>query len=47
MKEAGFNSLRIPVARTNIMDYENGDYSIREEYLYRVGSSRHGSGAEL
>lgn len=36
MKEAGFDSLRIPVAWTNTMDYENGDYTIREEYLDRV-----------
>ncbi|GAB6089963.1 glycoside hydrolase family 5 protein [Spirochaeta dissipatitropha] len=36
MKEAGFDSLRIPVAWTNTMDYENGDYTIREDYLDRV-----------
>ena len=33
MKNAGFDSLRIPVAWTNAMDYENGDYTIREDYL--------------
>ncbi len=36
MKEAGFDSLRIPVAWTNTMDYENGDYTIRADYLDRV-----------
>lgn len=35
-KEAGFDSLRIPVAWTNMMDYENGDYTIDEAYLDRV-----------
>lgn len=36
MKEAGFDSLRIPVAWTNMMDYESGDYTIGEAYLDRV-----------
>ncbi len=36
MKEAGFDTLRIPVAWTNAMDFENGDYTIGEAYLNRV-----------
>ncbi|WP_310604473.1 cellulase family glycosylhydrolase [Anaerosporobacter sp.] len=36
MKAAGFDTLRIPVAWTNVMDYENGNYTIREDYLNRV-----------
>lgn len=36
MKNAGFDSLRIPVAWTNTMNYENGDYTIREDYIDRV-----------
>lgn len=36
MKHAGFDSLRIPVAWTNAMNYESGDYTIREDYLNRV-----------
>ncbi len=36
MKAAGFDSLRIPVAWTNAMDFENGDYTIGEAYLARV-----------
>lgn len=36
MKEAGFDSLRIPVAWTNTMDYENEDYTIAPAYLKRV-----------
>lgn len=36
MKEAGFDSLRIPVAWTNMMAYETGDYTINEAYLARV-----------
>lgn len=35
-KEAGFDTVRIPVAWTNMMDYENGDYVISYEYLDRV-----------
>ena len=37
MKAAGFDSLRIPVAWTNAMDFLKGDYTIREDYLNRVG----------
>ncbi len=37
MKEAGFDSLRVPVAWTNMMNYESGDYTINEAYLKRVG----------
>ena len=36
MHEAGFDTLRIPVAWTNMMDYESGDYTINEAYLDRV-----------
>ncbi|MHB8131376.1 MAG: glycoside hydrolase family 5 protein [Mobilitalea sp.] len=36
MKTAGFDSLRIPTAWTNAMDFENGDYTIGEDYLSRV-----------
>lgn len=36
MKAAGFDSIRIPVAWTNMMDFENGDYTINEAYLERV-----------
>lgn len=36
MKEYGFDSLRIPVAWTNTMDFENGDYTISDTYLDRV-----------
>lgn len=36
MKEAGFDSLRIPVAWTNAMDYESGDYTIGKAYLDRI-----------
>src|SRR5690554_3447626 len=36
MKQAGFNSIRIPVAWTNTMDFENGDYTINPAYLERV-----------
>jgi endoglucanase len=36
MKEAGFTAIRIPVAWTNAMNYENGDYTIGEDYLDRV-----------
>ncbi|MBR6045240.1 MAG: glycoside hydrolase family 5 protein [Ruminococcus sp.] len=36
MKAAGFDSLRIPVAWTNAMDFENGDYTIDPLYLDRV-----------
>lgn len=35
-KAAGFDSVRIPVAWTNAMNYENGDYTINTSYLDRV-----------
>ena len=35
-KTAGFNCVRIPVAWTNMMNYEKGDYTINEKYLDRV-----------
>ncbi len=37
MKEAGFDTLRIPAAWTNAMDFQKGDYTIGSEYLDRVG----------
>lgn len=36
MHEAGFDAIRIPVAWTNMMDYESGDYTIDEKYFDRV-----------
>ena len=36
MKAAGFDSIRIPVAWTNTMNYEDGDYTISQAYLERV-----------
>lgn len=36
MKASGFDSLRIPIAWTNMMDFESGDYTINEAYLDRV-----------
>lgn len=36
MKAAGFDTIRIPVAWTNMMDFESGDYTIDEAYLARV-----------
>lgn len=36
MKEAGFDTLRIPVAWTNAMSFESGDYTIGADYLNRV-----------
>ena len=36
MKNAGFDSLRIPIAWTNMMNYEGDDYTISEAYLNRV-----------
>ena len=35
-KEAGFDSVRIPVAWTNMMNYEKGDYTINPALLDRV-----------
>lgn len=37
MKDAGFDTLRVPVAWTNMMDFENGDYTINQAYIDRVG----------
>ena len=36
MKAEGFDTLRIPVAWTNMMDYESKDYTIDPAYLARV-----------
>lgn len=36
MKESGFDSIRIPIAWTNMMDYEKGDYTIKEPLMARV-----------
>lgn len=36
MKESGFDSIRIPIAWTNAMDYENGNYTIGKDYLNRI-----------
>ncbi len=35
-KKAGFDTIRIPVAWTNAMDFEDGDYTIKTAYLDRV-----------
>lgn len=35
-RDAGLKTVRIPVAWTNTMDYEHGDYIINEAYLDRV-----------
>ncbi len=35
-KNAGFDTLRIPVAWTNTMDYLNGDFEINDDYMKRV-----------
>ncbi len=36
MKDAGFDTIRIPVAWTNGMNYEEGDYTIDERLMSRV-----------
>ena len=36
MKAAGFDTLRVPIAWTNAMNFESGDYTIGEDYLNRV-----------
>ena len=36
MKDAGFDTLRIPIAWTNGMNYESGDYTIDERLFTRV-----------
>ncbi len=35
-KNAGFDTLRIPVAWTNTMDFANGDFTINDDYIARV-----------
>ncbi|MCR4578852.1 MAG: glycoside hydrolase family 5 protein, partial [Treponema sp.] len=35
-KAAGFDTIRIPIAWTNAIDYLNGDYTINKDYLDRV-----------
>ncbi|MBQ5310785.1 MAG: glycoside hydrolase family 5 protein [Oscillospiraceae bacterium] len=37
MKAAGFDTVRVPVAWTNAMDYESGDYTIDPKMLDRIG----------
>ena len=36
MKDAGFDTIRIPVSWTNMMNYEDGDYTIGQAYIDRV-----------
>ncbi len=36
MKNCGFDTLRVPVAWTNMMAFESGDYTINTKYLDRV-----------
>ncbi|MBP5185014.1 MAG: glycoside hydrolase family 5 protein [Lachnospiraceae bacterium] len=36
MKDCGFDTIRIPVAWTNMMPFESGDYTINTKYLDRV-----------
>ena len=36
MKASGLDTVRIPVAWTNMMDFESGDYTINQAYLERV-----------
>jgi endoglucanase len=36
MRDAGFMTLRVPVAWTNAMDWESGDFTINPAYLARV-----------
>lgn len=36
MKNCGFDTIRIPVAWANTMDYENGDYTINTAFVDRV-----------
>ena len=36
MKKSGFDTIRIPVAWTNTMNFESGDYTIREDWFARV-----------
>lgn len=37
MKDAGFDTVRVPVAWTNAMNYESGDYTINPAMLDRIG----------
>ncbi len=37
MKAAGFDTLRVPVAWTNTMNFEEDDFTIRADHLDRVG----------
>lgn len=36
MKKSGFDTIRIPVAWTNTMNFESGDYTIREDWFARI-----------
>lgn len=36
MKDAGFDSIRIPIAWTCAINYEDGDYTIRQEFMDRI-----------
>ena len=36
MKKAGFDTVRIPIAWTNAMDYESGDYTINPAFTDRI-----------
>ncbi|MBR6898444.1 MAG: glycoside hydrolase family 5 protein [Lachnospiraceae bacterium] len=36
MKNCGFDTLRVPIAWTNAMNYETGDYTIGEKYMNRI-----------
>ena len=36
MKDAGFDSVRIPVAWTSTMDWRNGDFKINDDFMDRV-----------
>ena len=36
MKDSGFDTIRIPIAWTNMMDYEKGDYTVKEPLMARV-----------
>lgn len=36
MKASGFDTIRIPIAWTNMMNYESGDYTIGQAYLDRI-----------
>lgn len=38
MKEAGYDTLRIPVAWCNMVNIEAGEYTIEQEYIDRVGT---------